>query len=100
LKQSVRWLLDRKDMAESVLPDLSRWQDWSSVDTVAALYGTPEFNRRSQKQTVVRFLLTCAQDMKMGEPPSEAALKARKHIAALQKRDPALVESILKLHGP
>ena len=100
LKLSVRRLLDRKDMAESVLPDLSRWKDCSSVDTVAALYGTPDFHRRSQKQTVVRFLLTCAQDVPKGEQPSEAALKARKHIEALQKREPALVEPILKLYGP
>lgn len=36
--QSARLLLDNKDFADQVIPDLARWEDWSVLDRLVTMY--------------------------------------------------------------
>lgn len=55
--QSLRTFLDRPAIADAVLPDLSRLEDWGAAERVAKLFDELETN--FQKVMVVQFLQTC-----------------------------------------
>ena len=44
LKESLRLLLDRPELADLVIADLSRWKDWKIMDRLMTIYvaGLPE----------------------------------------------------------
>ncbi len=58
LRQAMRTVLDRPEVADLVIADLSRWQDWSLQPRLMAMYGKDEFNVPSIKRAIVRFMLT------------------------------------------
>lgn len=93
LRQSMRILLDRPELADLVIADLARWKDWSIQSRLMKMYGEGEYNIPSIKRAVVRYMLVCSKDV-----PKEAAagetsklpehvVTARKHVAALRKQD-------------
>ncbi len=55
--QSLRTFLERPAIADAVLPDLSRLEDWDAAERVAKLFDELETN--FQKVMVVQFLQTC-----------------------------------------
>ena len=98
LKQSMRLLLDRPELADLVITDLSRWKDWSVQDRLRALYGVEGYNVPSVKRAIVRFLFACSKDLtpttdKNASVP-EHVKKAKKHIEDLRKIEPRLVDDV------
>ncbi len=76
---SLRMVLDRPAVADLVIPDLARWEDWSQIDRLADL-----FRKADEKTTYVRlpiasYLLAC--------PLPEAKQK----LAELEKLDPGAI---------
>lgn len=61
LRQSMRELLDRPELADLVVADLARWEDWSVQDRLMKLYGEGEYSIPSIKRAIVRYLLTAAK---------------------------------------
>ncbi len=61
LRQSMRELLDRPELADLVVADLARWEDWSIQDRLMSLYGEGDYNIPSIKRAIVRYLLTAAK---------------------------------------
>lgn len=76
LVQSLHLVLDRKDLADLVIPDLSRWGDWSQIDRLVSLFIEAEEDNNWVRVPVVNYLRACPK------PEAEAALKK------LQKIDP------------
>jgi hypothetical protein len=104
LRQSMRILLDRPELADLVIADLARMKDWSVQDRLMELYEAEAYNIPSVKRAVVRFTLAAIKDVPKkeesatgssvtataDEPPAHV-VKAQKCLEELEKRDPKTV---------
>ena len=95
LKQSMRGLLDRPELADLVIIDLGRWQDWSVSDRLMELYDTAEDNTPSTKRAIVRFFLAmeAAKPKDAKEPFPAHVVTAQKHLKTLREKDPETVHN-------
>lgn len=90
LAGSVRRLLQRPEFAAEAIVDLARWEDWTSLDAVAALYGKADYPQPATDRAVVGYLSVCPQD------------EATDALEALRRRDPegvAAAERVLRQLG-
>ncbi len=88
LRQSMRLLLDRPELADLVIADLARWKDWSVQDRLMAMYGKDDYDIPSIKRAVVRYMLACSKDMTAAETD---VTHATQHLADLEASDPKTV---------
>ena len=77
---SLRHMLDRPQLADLVIPDLARWQDWGSMDKLVDLFKNANDESSWVRVPVVQFLRACP------EP------KAKEYIDELAKIDPDAVK--------
>ncbi|MFM8705982.1 MAG: hypothetical protein ACKOHG_19430 [Planctomycetia bacterium] len=77
--KSLRRLLDEPKLADLVIADLARWQDWSVIDRLVELFEKAEADNIFVREPVVNYLRAC--------PLPEAAAA----IAKLEKIDPEAV---------
>ncbi len=108
LRQSMRELLDRPELADLVVADLARWEDWSVQDRLMKLYGAEDYAIPSIKRAIVRYLLTAAkvqppkvEENKKDDPTATkskpdglpaSALQARANLEKLKEIDPKTVK--------
>lgn len=90
LRASMRILLDRPDLADLVITDLARWEDWSVTDRLKKMYGHDDYNIPSIKRNIIRYFLVAerVKGEKEGDQPPESALKAKRYLAELKESDP------------
>jgi len=79
LVESLHHILDREDLADLVIPDLARWQDWSQVDKVKELFLTSDAENNWIRVPAVNYLQACPL------PEADEAIEE------LEKVDPASV---------
>ena len=105
LRQSMRVLLDRREVLDLVIADLARWQDWSVRDRLLGIYTADDFEdksyHRTVKQAIIRYFLACARDTRgtADSASPEHVATARKHLETLRKRDPELVRQAERFFG-
>lgn len=95
LKASMRTLLDRPELADIVIADLARWEDWSVVDELVAMYDHKEFDIPGIKHAIIRYLLTCENSWKeadISEKPDYVAT-AQSALARIEQDDPKTVRN-------
>lgn len=80
LVESLHHVLDRKDLADLVIPDLARWSDWSQIDKMKQLFLEADPDNNWVRVPVVNYLRAC---------PLPAASEALKE---LEKVDPESVK--------
>jgi hypothetical protein len=56
---SLRLMLDRPELADLVIPDLARWEDWSAMDRLFELYKTADEKTSWVRVPVVNYLRAC-----------------------------------------
>jgi hypothetical protein len=76
----MRLMLDRPQLADLVIPDLARWEDWSVMDRLVQLFKDANDDSIWVRVPVVNYLRAC--------PLPEA----KKHIEELAKIDPDAVK--------
>ncbi|HEX5499041.1 MAG TPA: hypothetical protein VFX03_07440, partial [Thermomicrobiales bacterium] len=54
-----RRFLDRPALAAEAAGELARWQDWDSLDRVAALFSRPGYDDPAIERAVIGYLLAC-----------------------------------------
>jgi hypothetical protein len=93
LRQSMRLLLDRPELADLVIPDLARWKDWTVQDRLMEMYDSEEFNIPAVKRAIVRYLLVCSRDVSTGPDGTvnPYAADAKQLLEGLRKKDPKTV---------
>jgi hypothetical protein len=93
LRQSMRTVLDRPEVTDLVIADLSRWQDWSLQPRLMAMYGQDEFNIPSIKRAIVRFMLSSikAGQSKPGSNNDDTATFSARTDKAIASASPAAV---------
>ena len=96
LKESMRILLDRQELADLVITDLARWKDWTLQDRLMAMYDDEKFAIPAIRRAIVRYLYYCSQEK--GTPAAdgsetrpEIALKAEANLKLLEQKDPKTV---------
>lgn len=78
--QGLRHMLDRPQLADLVIPDLARWEDWDSMPKLVALFKEADDKSSWVRVPVINYLRAC--------PKPDAA----KYISELEKIDPAAVK--------
>lgn len=77
---AIRSLLDRPKMADLIIPDLARWEDWSVMEKLVTMFKQSDDDKRWLRVPIVSYLIAC--------PLPEAKV----HLAELEKIDPAAIE--------
>ncbi len=95
LRQSMRLLLDRPELADLVIADLSRMKDWSVQDKLMSLYDAEE-NIPSVKRAIVRYMLSSTKDTGEKKPESTDSTGASSGPAATSKEVVELPAHVLK----
>ena len=84
---SLRLLLEEPKLADLVIADLARWQDWSAVDRLVTLFKEAQADNIFVREPIVNYLRTC--------PLPEAAAA----ITELEAIDPEAVRRAATLAG-
>jgi hypothetical protein len=77
---AMRYMLERPQLADLVIPDLARWEDWSQVDRLVKLFKDADEQTSWVRVPVVNYLRQC---------PLPAA---KEQIKKLEKIDPAAIK--------
>jgi hypothetical protein len=80
LLKGLRYMLDRPQLADLVIPDLARWQDWSVIDKLATLFKEANDESSWVRVPVVNYLRACPKP------------EAKERLAELAKIDPDAVK--------
>ena len=91
LRAAMRTLLGRPELADIVIADLSRWQDWSVMERLATLYEDEDFAVPAIKRSIVKYLITASRDVPADGPKPAHAVRAEELLAEITERDPKTV---------
>jgi len=80
LMASMRLMLERPTLADMVIPDLARWQDWSVVDKIVQLFKDANEESSWVRVPAVQYLRACPLPV------------AQEHLVELAKIDPDAVK--------
>ncbi|MFK7736402.1 MAG: hypothetical protein AB8B50_10255 [Pirellulaceae bacterium] len=72
--KSMRLILDRPELADLVIPDLARWEDWSQIDKLEKLFSGADEKSSWVRVPVINYLRACPL------PEAAEALKRLKEI--------------------
>lgn len=75
--KSMRLILDRPALADLVIPDLARWEDWSQIEKLTGLFKSADEKSSWVRVPVINYLRACPLP------------KAEKAMAELKELDPA-----------
>lgn len=96
---SARLLLNNGDFADQVIPDLARWEDWSVLDRLTAMYKStfdendPDAPVRYVREPIVTYLDVAV------ELPGEIGERAKAALAEIEPLDPEAVERARSLRA-
>jgi hypothetical protein len=96
LRQSMRLLLDRPEIADLAIMDLARWKDWEVQDRLIRLYDDEDYDIPAVKRAIVRYLLAAAHDPAFDPDGNHDrhVIEARRQIEHLRQIDPDTVRKI------
>jgi hypothetical protein len=59
LVKAMRHMLNRPELADLVIPDLARWEDWESLDRLVELYKTADEKSSWVRTPIVNYVKAC-----------------------------------------
>ncbi|MEZ6068345.1 MAG: hypothetical protein R3B90_22115 [Planctomycetaceae bacterium] len=76
---SMRKLVDNSKVADVVIPDLARWEDWGLTEHLVSLYGTEGYDIPFIQRKILHFCMAAVDSVPEGttEPPKYAAVAGR-----------------------
>jgi hypothetical protein len=80
LLASLHHMLERPELADLVIPDLARWEDWGAIDKLMDLYKTADEKSSWVRVPVVNYFRTCPLP------------RAKEMLKECEKIDPAAVK--------
>ncbi len=75
--ESMRLILDRPELADLVIPDLARWEDWTQIDKLVALFKSADEKSSWVRVPVINYLRACP------------LAQAEEQLSVLKELDPA-----------
>jgi hypothetical protein len=100
LRESMRLLLNRSELADLAITDLARWKDWSVTDRLMELYDDSDYDIPSIKRAIIRFYLVESHfetDPETGKR-SEYAVRSAQHLDNIRARDPDLIKQVERFY--
>lgn len=93
LRAAMRLLIARPEVIALAIRDLARWGDWSEMDRITGLYGTPDYDDLATKVAIARYVIAGTKAKPKGVkdniPPHVIA--ARRHLETLREKDPKTI---------
>jgi hypothetical protein len=80
LLKALHYMLERPQLADLVIPDLARWEDWSQMDRLVKLFKDADDKTSWVRVPVINYLRACPLPV------------AKERIKELEKVDPAAVK--------
>jgi len=95
LRHSMRLLLGRPNLADLVIVDLARWNDWSVMPRLMTLYENKDYQVPSVKRAIVRFMLIAEKDgtAQSGPMVDGHVAAAKANLELLREKDPKTVKA-------
>jgi hypothetical protein len=78
--EGLHCLLDRPELADLVIPDMARWEDWSQVERLVKLFKEADTKSSWVRVPIINFLRACPNP------------EAKPHLEELAKIDPEAVK--------
>lgn len=85
LLESMRLVLDNSEISDQVIPDLTRWEDWSILDRLTSMFEESDEDAWI-RQPVISYMLTAA------EQPGEVGSRAGAALEKMEEIDPKAVK--------
>ena len=95
LLESARRMLDNRDFADQVIPDLARWKDWSVLDQLVSMF---KGSQTGEFEKYIRDPIVTYLDVAV-EQGGELAKRAEVALAELEPIDPDSFERARKLRS-
>ncbi|HVJ67500.1 MAG TPA: hypothetical protein VM510_05915 [Caulifigura sp.] len=94
LRQSMRKALDRPELAELAVSDLTRWEDWESMSRLVKMFDSPTYREKNTRRAVARYLITLSsKKVAAGDELTARRVSAAKaELMALRERDAVTVK--------
>lgn len=83
---AMRHVLDRADLADQIIPDLARWEDWSVLDRLVAMFKSKDKELKWIKIPVVNYLMAAQR------ADGDVAARAKTAMEDLTEFDPETVK--------
>lgn len=90
LLKSFRLMLERPTLADLIIPDLARWQDWSAMDRLVKLFKDADQKSQWVRVPVLNYLRAC---------PKEEAKEYLKELAAIDPEAMKRAQQFFPLPG-
>ena len=97
LRQSMRLLLDRPDLADLVINDLARWEDWDVSERLKSMYDDAQLNEPQIRRAIARFFLVAERKRKsLKDDPPAGLQRAGEYLAEIRRDDPKTIKEAEK----
>jgi hypothetical protein len=90
LSAALRHVLNQPALADLVISDLARWEDWSAIDRVAMLFQEATEETRFVKPAAVLYLKSC---------PLPAAAESLEKLRAIDSKTVQAAEASMRFYG-
>lgn len=104
LTAAMRQMLDRPELADLIISDLARWEDWTVVDRLYEMYDSEGFSEPAIKRAIIRYFLLAehagATAVSAGASMPEYAQKATEYLQIITEADPRTVENAKRYFNP
>ena len=96
LRESMRLLLDRPELADLAINDLTKMKDWASQERIIAMFDEERFDIPAIKRAIVRYLYRSADVKDKGdlesEQSAERSVRAVKALEDIRNKAPKLYD--------
>ena len=95
LRASMRTLMAHPDLADLVIIDLARWEDWSLLPRLKEIYGQEPYDVPAIKRAIVGYLIAAGKQKPEDEqtPAPAFVTEAEAFLAQLEEEDPKTVKT-------
>ena len=93
LLAAMRLVLDKPSLADQVIIDLSRWEDWSIIDRLVTMFKIEGDEYRWTKQPIITYMTVAS------EQEGEIGKKAKAAMEELKRIDPKKVKDTLSMQA-
>lgn len=95
LRESLRILMAHPDLADLVIVDLARWEDWSILPRLKSIYGQDPYDIPAIKRAIIGYLIQCVKNRPADEtqPVPDYVIEAEEFLAHLEETDPKTVRT-------
>ncbi len=98
LRQSIRLLLDRPDLAGTAVETLASMEDWDAQPAVTRLFGSCGYEDPAIKLSILSYLQASAAVLTDGKSASQA-VAAQQFLVSVKKSDPELYQQFEENFG-